>query len=75
MAWRMTTQELIYRYIKEYIAEEGYPPDYREIASDCSISLGSVTYHLDNLEANGYIKRQPRKSRSMALTDKQFVNS
>jgi repressor LexA len=68
----MTTEELIYTYIRDYIEEEGYPPDYREIAIDCSISMGTVTYTLDKLESDGFITRQPRRWRSMKLTDKEW---
>lgn len=68
----MSTPELIYRYIKDYIEQEGYPPDYREIAVDCSISMGAVTYNLDKLEDEGYIRRKYRRWRGIELTDKQW---
>jgi SOS-response transcriptional repressor LexA len=66
----MTTQETIYHYIEQHIQQEGYPPDYRTIAAECGISLGAVTYNLTTLETEGYIKRQPRRWRTIELTGK-----
>jgi repressor LexA len=68
----MTTQEWIYKYIEQHIADEGFAPAYRTICTSCGIAMGVLTYHLDKLEAQGYITRQPRKTRSIQLTEKKL---
>lgn len=68
----MTTREAIYRYIEQYIQQEGFPPDYRSIAAVCDIGLNTVSYHITELEYEGYITRQPRRWRSIELTGKQW---
>lgn len=51
-------QEVILKYILEYVQSEGYPPSIREIGSHFDIgSLRGVTVHLDALDRKGYISR------------------
>jgi SOS-response transcriptional repressor LexA len=63
--------ERIYQFIANYIKEHQYSPSLREIGSACGkVSLGSVSYQLDKLEAEGKISRAWYKSRSIRLTEK-----
>ncbi|MBI3722205.1 MAG: transcriptional repressor LexA [Fimbriimonas ginsengisoli] len=59
-------QELILKFVQDYIQGEGYPPSIREIGKHFAIgSLRGVTVHLDALERKGYITRSntPRSIR------------
>jgi SOS-response transcriptional repressor LexA len=60
--------EKIYEFIESYIQEHQYSPTVREISKACGkISLSTVNYHLDGLEAEGRIMRSWYKSRSIRL--------
>lgn len=51
-------QEMILKFIIDYVANEGYPPSIREIGAFFAIgSLRGVTVHLDALERKSYITR------------------
>lgn len=54
--------------IVEYVARHGYPPTMREIQRELEISsISVVAYHLDALQAAGYLRRTPGASRSIVL--------
>jgi repressor LexA len=51
-------QEAIFKFLLDYVQENGFPPSIREIGERFSIgSLRGVTVHLDALEKKGYIQR------------------
>ena len=53
-------QSEILEYIKEEILNKGYPPAVREICNAVHLkSTSSVHSHLETLEKNGYIRRDP----------------
>jgi DNA-binding MarR family transcriptional regulator len=49
---------------------------YRELAEKINKSLTTVSYHLDVMESNGWIKRNPGKHRSITIekTGKYIIN-
>lgn len=54
--------------IEQCIREKGYGPTVREICTSLGLSSPSTVHvHLNALESKGYIKRDPLKSRSIAL--------
>jgi SOS-response transcriptional repressor LexA len=59
--------ERIYSFIEVYIEEHQYAPTVREIARSCSISLGTVVYHLEELQKEGRLRRSRYKARSIRL--------
>ena len=60
-------------YIKEQIVDRGFPPSVREICKAVDLkSTSSVHTHLNWLEKNGYIKRDPAKPRCIEITDESF---
>lgn len=61
------TSDIIYEYISAFIAEHDYPPTIRNIADACQLGATTVRYHLDKLEAWGWISREPGISRSLRL--------
>ena len=63
----------ILEYIKEQILEKGYPPAVREICEAVHLkSTSSVHAHLETLEKNGYIRRDPTKPRAIEICDDSF---
>ncbi len=66
-------QEEILTYIKTQILEKGYPPAVREICAAVNLkSTSSVHSHLETLEKNGYIRRDPTKPRAIEIVDDEF---
>ena len=66
-------QQQILDYIKNNIFNKGYPPSVRDICSAVNLrSTSSVHAHLEKLEKNGYIKRDPAKSRTIEIVDESF---
>ena len=63
----------ILEYIKEQILTKGYPPAVREICNAVNLkSTSSVHSHLETLEKNGYIRRDPTKPRAIEIVDDSF---
>lgn len=66
-------QQEILEYIKETILKKGYPPAVREICEAVQLkSTSSVHSHLETLEKNGYIRRDPTKPRTIEIIDDCF---
>ena len=66
-------QQEILEYIKETILKKGYPPAVRGICEAVSLkSTSSVHSHLETLEENGYIRRDPTKPRAIEILDDHF---
>lgn len=66
-------QQEILEYIKEEILKRGYPPAVREICEAVHLkSTSSVHSHLETLEKNGYIRRDPTKPRAIEICDDSF---
>lgn len=71
---KITAKQLeILNYIKEEILHRGYPPAVREICEAVHLkSTSSVHSHLETLEKNGYIRRDPTKPRAIEICDDSF---
>ena len=66
-------QQEILDYMKEQILNRGYPPAVREICEAVNLkSTSSVHAHLESLEKNGYIRRDPAKPRAIEIVDDNF---
>ncbi len=66
-------QQEILDFIKSEILRKGYPPAVREICEGVHLkSTSSVHSHLETLEKNGYIRRDPTKPRAIEIIDDQF---
>ena len=66
-------QREILEYIKSEILNRGYPPAVREICEAVHLkSTSSVHAHLETLEKNGYIRRDPTKPRAIEIVDDSF---
>lgn len=66
-------QREILEYIKSEILNRGFPPAVREICEAVNLkSTSSVHAHLESLEKNGYIRRDPTKPRAIEIVDDNF---
>lgn len=66
-------QEEILEFIKSEIINKGYPPAVREICEAVHLkSTSSVHSHLETLEKNGFIRRDPTKPRAIEIIDDDF---
>jgi repressor LexA len=82
MNWRLilvgygrisSKQNEILEYLKSQIINKGYPPAVREICEAVHLkSTSSVHSHLETLEKNGYIRRDPSKPRAIEIIDDEF---
>ena len=66
-------QREILEFIKSEILQRGYPPAVREICEAVHLkSTSSVHSHLETLEKNGFIRRDPTKPRAIEICDDNF---
>lgn len=66
-------QTEILEYIKSEIINRGFPPTVRDICDAVNLkSTSSVHSHLETLEKNGYIRRDPTKPRAIEIVDDNF---
>ena len=67
-------QQEVLDYIKSEIISRGFPPAVREICEAVHLkSTSSVHAHLETLERNGYIRRDPTKPRAIEILDDEFL--
>lgn len=61
-------QRQVLDFIETFIRDNGYSPSLEEIGRGLSLSsLATVHKHLSNLQAKGFMKRLPNRSRSIEL--------
>lgn len=66
-------QREILEYIKNEILNRGFPPAVREICEAVNLkSTSSVHAHLESLEKNGYIRRDPTNREQLRFVDDNF---
>lgn len=66
-------QQEILEFIKSEIINRGYPPAVRDICEAVHLkSTSSVHSHLETLEKNGYIRKDPTKPRAIEILDDEF---
>jgi repressor LexA len=59
--------------MKKEVLQKGYPPSVRDICVAVKLkSTSSVHSHLETLEKNGYIRRDPTKPRAIEICDDSF---
>jgi repressor LexA len=62
------TRQRIFQFIRYFIDERGYSPTVRDILKGCNISSTAVVqHHLNILEREGHIHRDPEVFRSIQL--------
>ncbi len=62
-------QEKILKLIKQSIEDEGYAPTVRELVRELGVkSPRTISYHLNKLEEEGFIRRTNESARNIVLT-------
>lgn len=71
---RISAKQLeILEYIKSETLSKGYPPTVRDICEAVNLkSTASVHAHLETLEKNGFIRRDPTKPRAIEIIDDEY---
>jgi repressor LexA len=65
------TRQRIFKFIHDFIEDRGYSPTVRDILKGCNISSTAVVqHHLNILEREGHIHRDPEVFRSIQLLDR-----
>lgn len=63
-------QKEVYNFLVEFTESKGYPPSVREICDAVDLrSTSSVHNHLQNLEKQGLIRRDPTKPRALEIPE------
>lgn len=63
-------EQRILKYMKQQIRLQGYPPTVREICDACNIkSTSTVHKDIENLERQGFLKKDPSKPRAYMVVD------
>jgi repressor LexA len=71
---KSSTREKVRKFINDFIEDRGYSPTVRDILKGCSLSSTAVVqHHLNILEREGYIHRDPEVFRSIQLMDRKNV--
>lgn len=61
--------EAVYTFIRDFRRQHGYPPSQREICAACYMGRSTAQRHLDRLEIQGRIARDPGRARGITLID------
>lgn len=70
---QITTREMVYKFLVEFIKKNGYSPSIREICAGTYLSsTASVCNHLLTLEDEGKIKMKGNTFRSISLVGYEF---
>jgi repressor LexA len=65
------TRQRIMQFIRQFTEDKGYSPTIRDILRGCNISSTAVVqHHLNILERQGHIDRDPKVFRSIQLPEK-----
>jgi repressor LexA len=68
------TRENVLSYIRDFLDDKGYAPTVRDILKGCSISSTAVVqHHLNILEREGHIHRDPEIFRSIQLLGRSNI--
>lgn len=62
-----------YKFIVDFIKENGYSPSYREIANGVGCALSTVVGRLKKLVEFGMIEMKPESPRTISVVGYQFV--
>lgn len=68
------TRQRVLKFIHDFFADRGYAPTVRDIMKGCNLSSTAVVqHHLNVLEREGHIHRDPEVFRSIQLLDRKVV--
>lgn len=65
---QISRHELIFRFLVAEIESNGYPPTVREIGEAVGLASSSTVHsHLERMERDGLIRRDPKKPRAIKV--------
>ncbi len=65
-------EQRILKFMKQTIRMKGYPPTVREICEACNVkSTSTVHKDIENLERQGFLKKDPSKPRAYMVVDNE----
>lgn len=64
-------QQRTLQAIQALIEKQGFPPTMKELAAELEITPASVFDQIAQLSRKGYIRREPRKARSIVVLGAQ----
>lgn len=68
------TRQRILEFIRGFVEERGYAPTVRDILKGCNLSSTAVVqHHLNVLDREGHIDRDPKVFRSIQLSDRKSL--
>ena len=68
------TRKSILKFIRQFIDERGYAPTVRDIVKGCELSSTAIVqHHLNILEREGHIRRDPEVFRSIQLVEREII--
>ena len=68
------TRQRILKFIRGFVEEKGYAPTVRDILKGCNLSSTAVVqHHLNVLDREGHIDRDPKVFRSIQLSDRKNI--
>ena len=62
-----TLDRRVYRALRDYLLEHGYPPNYEELSVACGLNVDRVYGHLLRLVERGYIEFRGDRPRSIRM--------
>ncbi len=63
-------QHELLEYLREFIAEHGYSPSYREIMRGCNYtSVATVALHVSSLIKRGHVVKRDKSARSLEVVE------
>ena len=67
-------QQILLKYIGDFIKQHGYGPSYREIMRGLDYkSVSTVAVHVDGLIARGWLQKRDHSARSLEVTSPGVV--
>jgi SOS-response transcriptional repressor LexA len=66
-------QRELYDFILSWIAGHGYSPSYREMCAGLRTCQSNICRLLDEMEAEGFVTRDPRRKRSVKTVKRSDV--
>lgn len=61
-------QNEVVRFVRRFVATNGFPPTLREIGSELGMNHNAVAGHLSAVERKGVLRRAGRTARGLTLT-------
>lgn len=69
-------QKEVFDYIKVYIEKHEYAPSLEEIQQHFQLaSVSTAAYHINKLQNEGYLKREPNQRRSIVVQPDKVIRS